>query len=110
MKTIDLVSRLHLLSCSRCQIPELGNDTYAIQGPNHNSLIHKYIPLDVDGDYDKCNLFNIDQSAVSFDNDSRPINANKTKCSAWVYDKTLFYDTFVMKVNFKSIQTCYMNV
>ena len=108
MLIIDL-SRLHLLSCSRCQIPELGNDTYAIQGPNHNSLVHKYIPLDVDGVYDKCNLFNIDQSAASFDNDSRPINANKTKCSAWVYDKTLFYDTFVMKVNFKSIQTCNMD-
>ncbi|XP_078339711.1 organic cation transporter protein-like isoform X3 [Crassostrea virginica] len=83
----------------RCQIPGLGNDTYAIQGPNHNSLVHKYIPLDVDGLYDKCHLFNIDQSAASFDNDSRPINASKTKCSAWVYDKTLFYETFVMKEN-----------
>lgn len=83
----------------RCQIPGLYNDSYAVQGKQHTDLIHKYIPLDSDGEYDKCYLYNVDQSKTVFDNESRPINASKIKCSAWVYDKTLFHDTFVMKEN-----------
>jgi OCT family organic cation transporter-like MFS transporter 4/5 len=82
----------------RCHIPGLDNDTYEIQGTVHSDLIHKYIPLDKDGNYDQCHVYGIHQSATEFDNDSRPINASKIKCSAWVYSKDLFHDTFVTKV------------
>lgn len=89
---------LSLFFILRCQIPGLQNDSYAVQGKQHTDLIHKFIPLDSDGEYDKCYLYNIDRSKTVFDNESRPINASKIKCSAWVYDQTLFHETFVMKV------------
>ncbi|XP_061177531.1 organic cation transporter protein-like [Saccostrea echinata] len=83
----------------RCKIPELDNDTYAVQGTQHSVLIHNYIPLDGDGEYEKCSMYDISQSATKFDNKSRPINATRIKCTAWVYSKDVFYDTFVMKEN-----------
>ncbi|XP_061177443.1 organic cation transporter protein-like [Saccostrea echinata] len=83
----------------RCQIPGIDNDTYAIQGTQHQTLIHKYIPLDKDGKYEKCILYDISQSATEFDNDSRPINATRVKCTAWVYSQDVFHDTFVTKEN-----------
>ncbi|XP_056017071.1 organic cation transporter protein-like [Ostrea edulis] len=83
----------------RCQIPGLTNDTYAIQGSQHVDLINKYIPLDKDGEYDQCSFYDINQSTMEFDNNSRPINASTIKCSSWVYSKDLFHDTFVMKEN-----------
>jgi hypothetical protein len=83
----------------RCQIPVLTNDSFAAQGPQHMALINKYIPVDKDGNYDQCSFYDINQSTTKFDNNSRPINASKIKCSSWVYSKDVFHDTFVTKVN-----------
>ncbi|XP_052083729.1 organic cation transporter protein-like [Mytilus californianus] len=85
----------------RCQIPGLENDTYEIQGFEHQRLIDTYIPLSTHDNkvYEQCNVYQIDQSHTVFDNDSHPINTTKSKCSSWVYSKKLFDNTFVMKEN-----------
>ncbi|XP_060068379.1 organic cation transporter protein-like [Ylistrum balloti] len=73
----------------RCAIPGYPNDTYAIQSPGHEVLINRLVPLSTDEtlDYVQCDLY--DRSHDGED------NSTKLKaCSAWVYDKSVFINTF----------------
>jgi hypothetical protein len=83
----------------RCQIPGLVNDTYAVQGPQHMALINKYIPLNTNGEYDRCSFYDVNRSTTGLDDKTGPINASTIKCSSWVYSKDVFHETFVTKVN-----------
>ncbi|XP_012946344.1 organic cation transporter protein [Aplysia californica] len=80
----------------RCQIPGLPNDTYLIQSDAHLHLINESIPLEPDGEYSECNIFeNLLSGNSSSANSSRP---QKT-CSSWVYDKTVFERTLTTDLN-----------
>ena len=87
----------HFAHNFRCVIPGYNNDTFEIQGPQHQALINQYIPESTDEQhkYDQCNVFTGNNT---YGNDSRPINASKLTCGEWVYDKTDFKSTFVTQV------------
>lgn len=84
----------------RCKIPGLDNDTYDVQGQLHEELLNKTIPLSDDPTltYDQCNVYDT-RNAVA-DENGRPMNASLIKCKEWVYDKSVFYETFTSKANF----------
>ncbi|XP_061177670.1 organic cation transporter protein-like [Saccostrea echinata] len=79
----------------RCGIPDFDNDTYRVQNSQHQELIQKYIPIGPDGLYDKCHMYRFNQSTRSVLNDSGTLE----ECSSWVFDKTLFDETIVTKMN-----------
>ena len=86
---------------TRCAIPGLDNDTYAIQSDYHQLLVNLTIPAaapnDDDDIYDKCNIFDIDLSKI---NDVSIIaNRSITKaCDRWVYDDSVFTSTLAAEV------------
>ncbi|XP_045198101.2 organic cation transporter protein-like [Mercenaria mercenaria] len=84
----------------RCKIPGLDNDTYEVQGTFHEELLNETIPLSDDPTltYDQCNVY--DTGSAAFDGNNRPINASLLKCTEWVYDKSVFSETFTSKANF----------
>nr|XP_022294855.1 organic cation transporter protein-like [Crassostrea virginica] len=80
----------------RCKLPNYPNDTYLTQGPAHDDLVRAYIPteLDVDNElvYKECYIFSV------------PLSGNATtgteeQCSVWVYDKTVYENTFASEQN-----------
>ncbi|XP_022293454.2 organic cation transporter protein-like [Crassostrea virginica] len=80
----------------RCKLPNYPNDTYLTQGPAHDDLVRAYIPteLDVNNElvYKECSIFSV------------PLSGNATtgteqQCSAWVYDKTVYENTFASELN-----------
>ncbi|XP_076081369.1 organic cation transporter protein-like [Mytilus galloprovincialis] len=85
----------------RCRIPGYENDTYAIQGPEHQRLVDEFIPPSTNDNqvYDQCHVYKVNQSNTVYDNCSHPINATISTCRSWVYSKLVFDDTFVMKEN-----------
>lgn len=84
----------------RCKIPGLDNDTYEIQGQFHEDLLNKTIPLSADPTltYDQCRMY--DTGNALLDLSRRQSNATLVKCTEWVYDKSVFYETFTSKANF----------
>ena len=95
------VPKPQVLIFFRCKIPGLDNDTYKVQSSSHEKLIRQFIPI-ADGDtYDCCKIYTGDD--IIYDNLSRPVNASEVSCSEWVYDETVFTDTFTKKVK-KQIQ------
>lgn len=74
----------------RCAIWD--NDTYAVQGPAHLSLINLSIPTAPDPlTYSQCDLY-----SYHSDNESDPADSSFVrKCSRWVYDQSDFLSTFV---------------
>ncbi|XP_069135003.1 organic cation transporter protein-like isoform X1 [Argopecten irradians] len=73
----------------RCAIPGYPNDTFAVQSPSHEALINRLIPPSTDEtlDYAKCELY--DRTLDGDDN-----STDLKECSDWVYDKTVFINTF----------------
>lgn len=84
----------------RCKIPGLDNDTYAVKGKWHEELLNRTIPLSDDPTltYDQCHIY--DTNDVPVDENDRPTNASLIKCKEWVYDKSVFYETFTSKVSY----------
>lgn len=82
----------------RCAIPQLENDTFAIQGDYHKKLIDQYIPnADPDDStlkYDRCQYYVYDSAAVQ-GNASRHIE----KCSKWVYSEDIYKSTFAKQID-----------
>ncbi|KAK3103224.1 hypothetical protein FSP39_017559 [Pinctada imbricata] len=78
-----LADRLH-----RCKIPQLPNDTYASQGPWHDALINRSIPLSTeDGkEYDECHLY-------KYTNSSGNITESLQSCHSWIYDESTLQNT-----------------
>lgn len=62
----------------RCKLPDLENDSYAVQGQYHEDLINSTIPLKLDGSYDECKII---------------VNGTLETCSEWVYDHSVFTRT-----------------
>ncbi|XP_048769859.1 organic cation transporter protein-like isoform X2 [Ostrea edulis] len=79
----------------RCKIPELVNDTWEIQSPVHAELINMTIPPSDNPlfEYDRCHV--IDRSTPGNLSKAR----NVRKCSEWVYDTSVFYESFTSKHN-----------
>lgn len=77
----------------RCKIPGYDNDTYLEQNENHRQLINWSIPLPEDTHsvlkYDRCHVIQRDESNVT----------RLVKCSEWVYDRSVFEETFTSKVS-----------
>ncbi|XP_060068370.1 organic cation transporter protein-like [Ylistrum balloti] len=78
----------------RCAIPGYPNDTYAIQSPSHQALINRHVPPSTDEtlDYVKCDLYD-----RSYDGDDN--STNMRTCSAWVYDESIYINTFTSQQN-----------
>ncbi|XP_056000398.1 solute carrier family 22 member 1-like [Ostrea edulis] len=77
----------------RCKIPGYDNDTHLEQNENHRQLINWSIPLPEDTHsvlkYDRCHVIQRDESNVT----------RLFKCSEWVYDRSVFEETFTSKVS-----------
>lgn len=80
---------------NRCKLPNYPNDTFLSQGPAHDDLIKAFIPTELSADndviYKQCYVF------------STPGSGNVTggpeqSCSAWVYDRTVYENTFASEV------------
>ncbi|XP_060072913.1 organic cation transporter protein-like [Ylistrum balloti] len=73
----------------RCAIPGYPNDTYAIQSSYHEALVNRHVPTSTDETlkYVQCNLYD-----RSYDGDDN--STDLKACSSWVYDKSVFINTF----------------
>lgn len=76
----------------RCKIPGYDNDTFLEQSDYHRQLINMSIPDPDDPDsiykYDRCHIIQYKSNVSS-----------QVKCTEWVYDKSVFQETFASKVN-----------
>ncbi|XP_052712009.1 organic cation transporter protein-like [Crassostrea angulata] len=80
----------------RCKLPNYPNDTFLSQGAVHDDLVKAFIPTELSADneviYKQCYVF------------STPASVNVTggpeqSCSDWVYDKTVYENTFASEQN-----------
>lgn len=76
-------------------MPNYPNDTFLSQGAVHDDLVKAFIPTELNADnevtYKQCYIF------------STPAAVNVTggpeqSCSDWVYDKTVYENTFASEV------------
>ena len=73
------------------------DDTWEVQNEYHQKRLNQTIPPSDEYDYDRCHVYLTDH--VVYDNSTNiPLNATKHECSEWVYDTTVFYETFTSKV------------
>ena len=80
----------------RCKIPGLENDTYEFQSFPHQLFINQTIPFE-DNEFDRCHVYT--DGYVIYDNYSRPVNGSKVSCTEWVYETSVFKNTFTKKVS-----------
>lgn len=85
----------------RCKIPWMSNDTFEIQNAEHENLINLTIPPATDDSlllYDKCHLrhFNVNGTVTS---PALRGNVSMVRCTEWVYDRSVFMDTFTSVVS-----------
>ncbi|XP_046374361.2 organic cation transporter protein-like [Haliotis rufescens] len=78
----------------RCALPGVSNDTYAVQGLDHEILLNATIPWKTEKGAsvrDSCLIYK----------DDVPAGQNRTtqECSAWVYDNSVFKNTVVTEFN-----------
>lgn len=89
-RTIIMIVLVLQLFC-RCKIPGYDNDTFLEQSDYHRQLINMSIPDPDDPDsiykYDRCHLIQYKSNVSS-----------QVKCTEWVYDKSVFHETFASKV------------
>ncbi|XP_046582562.1 organic cation transporter protein-like [Haliotis rubra] len=79
----------------RCALPDWDNDTYTIQGEQHQNAVLAAIPPATEGTqlYSSCLIRN----AIN-ETDGQAFNTNSTrKCEKWVYDSDMFSSTVVTK-------------
>ncbi|XP_067675030.1 organic cation transporter protein-like isoform X2 [Haliotis asinina] len=78
----------------RCALPGVSNDTYAVQGPDHELLLNATIPWKTEKGVsvrDSCLIYKDDASGGQ--------NRTTQECSAWVYDNSVFKNTVVTEFN-----------
>ncbi|XP_052807935.1 organic cation transporter protein-like [Mya arenaria] len=82
----------------RCKLPNFKNDTYAIQNAYHESLVNVTIPLSSDPTkvYEECQMYRIEGGAEF---GGTLGNHSLATCTEWVYDKSVFFETFTSKAN-----------
>lgn len=73
----------------RCKIPGLDNDTWNDNSPEHQALVKYYIPPSDTYPYDRCHLYDRSNGSVA--------NNSMVKCDTWVYDTSVFGETFTTK-------------
>ncbi|XP_078335241.1 organic cation transporter protein-like [Crassostrea virginica] len=76
----------------RCKIPGLDNDTFQAQNDWHRQMINQSIPVPEDPtsihQYDRCHVIQYKSNTSSL-----------IKCTEWVYDTSVFDETFASKLN-----------
>ncbi|XP_067674877.1 organic cation transporter protein-like [Haliotis asinina] len=78
----------------RCALPGVSNDTYAVQGPDHELLLNATIPWKTEKGVsvrDSCLIYKDDASGGQ--------NRTTQECSAWVYDNSVFKNTVITELN-----------
>ena len=82
-------------SC-RCKIPGLHNDTFQAQNDWHRQMINQSIPVPEDPtsihQYDRCHVIQYESNTSSL-----------IKCTEWVYDTSVFDETFASKVRGQNV-------
>ena len=81
---------------ARCKIPELPNDTFAIQGDFHRAMVNRSIPVETSGgeeSYSQCQLY-VDRNSTH----NRTGSDGTEDCQAWVYDTSQFDLTIATQV------------
>ncbi|GFR66266.1 organic cation transporter protein [Elysia marginata] len=84
----------------RCKLPGLEQDSYDIRTYDQAQLVDLYIPKVKDGGYRKCHVLSGVNNTKGITEDSLlDHGSNLTKCSDWVYDKTVMKQNLVSKLN-----------
>lgn len=91
----------------RCKIADYPDDTFGVKDPGHQRLVEMTIPRDSMGDYEKCSFYSYQTNrTILMFNSSDPqenftigVNATLQKCSEWVYEKSVFKETYTSKHN-----------
>ncbi|XP_061189312.1 organic cation transporter protein-like [Saccostrea echinata] len=94
----------------RCKLTDYPGDTYSIQNSEHQRLVDMSIPRDSEGSYRKCDFysyasnFNVTASMHTYNgtelqNFTIGANATLQTCSEWVYEKSIFKETFTSEQN-----------
>ena len=79
----------------RCKIPGLDNDTWDNGSPEHQALVKFYIPPSDTYPFDRCHLYDRDNSTV---HTNTSIHVPMVKCKEWVYSTSIFRNTFTQQV------------
>jgi len=76
------------------------NDTYAVQNAFHEQLINSSIPPSDDPTklYDECHVRSYSGRSDVYTGDSGNVTSYFEECSEWVYDTSVFQETFTSKV------------
>ena len=100
------MSKYVLVHYCRCKLPGVENDTYELQGNYHQALINATIPAgSEDHEYDECHIYAYEEPTNYNTGDDKPVNGTKVKCTAWVYDTTVYKNTFAKKVSNNLLQS-----
>lgn len=91
----------------RCKIADYPDDTFGVRDPGHQRLVEMTIPRDSIGDYEKCSFYYYKTNRTIFmynssdlqENFTIGVNATLQKCSEWVYEKSVFKETYTSKHN-----------
>lgn len=91
----------------RCKIADYPDDTFGVKDPEHQRLVEMTIPRDSIGDYEKCSFYSYKTNRTIFmynssdlqENFTIGVNATLQKCSEWVYEKSVFKETYTSKHN-----------
>lgn len=91
----------------RCKIADYPDDTFGVKDPGHQRLVEMTIPRDSMGDYEKCSFYSYqtNRTILKFnssdlqENFTIGVNATLQKCSEWVYEKSVFKETYTSKHN-----------
>ncbi|CAE1142033.1 unnamed protein product [Acanthosepion pharaonis] len=77
----------------RCAIPDLPNDTYAIQDTDHADLVKAYIPQHMEDGERKYN------NCYFYSNETLGGNGTMHACNSWVYDKSQYQTSVTSDMN-----------
>ncbi|XP_041374429.1 organic cation transporter protein-like [Gigantopelta aegis] len=89
---MHIVSSVFILASPkhRCALPGMLNDTYAVQGVYHETLLNVSIPRDGDA-FSDCFLYS--------NSDDSQANKTQVACDRYVYDQSVFESTIITKLN-----------
>ncbi|XP_048774399.2 organic cation transporter protein-like isoform X1 [Ostrea edulis] len=91
----------------RCKIADYPGDTYDIQSLDHQRAVDISIPRDFIGTYEKCSFYSYaaNQTAIMYNGTIREenftigVNATLQTCSTWVYERSVFKETYTSEHN-----------
>lgn len=99
----------------RCKIADYPDDTFGVKDPGHQRLVEMTIPRDSMGDYEKCSFYSYqtNRTILMFnssdlqENFTIGVNATLQKCSEWVYEKSVFKETYTSKSREEDNSLCW---